>query len=520
LRTPINPVSQRERGIAQGPAVRSSALLSDFLHQRFEPERSEPDNRQLYRILQQGILEGHLPSGTRLPPTRTLASELAIARNTVIHVYERLGLEGYVTSTVGRGTFVADTTPDRLVAIAVPRQSHAGPGTRPMALSARGQLLVRHAGAARRQWGAFVPGVPDVTLFPAQVWARLQSRAWRRPPPEHLSYAVGAGYYPLREALLDYLQAARGVHGDTRQVVITSGSHQALQLIAHLLADVGDVAWLEEPGYWGARNLMEAAGLQVVPVQVDAEGMNPPPELLRSPPRFIFVSPSHQYPLGSVMSLARRRKLLEYARSTGAWIIEDDYDSEFRHGSRPLPSLQSLDESGRVLYLGTFSKILFPGMRLGYLVVPESVADVFATGLAELYREGRLMTQAVLSDFIRDGHFVSHIRRMRSVYRDRHEALQEAIRVRLGSDVEVCGSGTGLHLVLTLPQDVDDVALCEDAMRNGIITRALSQYYIERSASRAGLLIGYACVPDADIPVQFARLSAVIRRHLRGASPR
>ena len=329
---------------ASGERGRASAL-PDFVLRQFDRQSADPDHRQLYQIFQTGVRDGVLAPGARLPATRTLAQALGIARNTVVHVYEQLALEGYVQSGVGRGTFVAALAPrlvDRaLLAAAPPRTA---------LLSQRGHRLVQEAGAAPLQWGAFTPGVPDVRMFPAQIWSRLLARQWRATTPQQLSYATGHGDPALRQAIADYLQGTRGVACNAEQVVITSGTQQSLQLVAQILADPGDTVWLEDPGYWGARSVFRALGLKLEPVAVDAEGLAPTAAQLRAPPRAMFVSPSHQYPTGALMSHGRRRQLLDYAAAHGVWIVEDDYDSEFRYGARPLPALQGLDQHGRVIY--------------------------------------------------------------------------------------------------------------------------------------------------------------------------
>ena len=480
--------------------------LPDFVARQFSRERDEPDHRQLYRILQAGIRQGALAAGLKLPPSRVLAQALSIARNTVVHVYEQLALEGYVQAGVGRGTFVSGQEGPRLFD---PRQVPARRPSRAAArLSGRGERLIGEAAAARQQWGAFAPGVPEVRLFPAAVWSRLQARAWRRAVPTQLTYAIGGGYAPLREAIADYLQSARGVACTAQQVVITSGTHQSLHLVAQLLADTDDSVWLEDPGYWGARSVLHAHGLQLEPVALDAEGLAPSAEQLAQPPRLMFVSPSHQYPLGAVMSHGRRRQLLDYAAAHGTWVVEDDYDSEFRYGARPLPALQGLDDRGRVLYLGTFSKTLFPSLRLAYLVLPQDLVEAFTTALSELYREGQTMNQAVLADFIAEGHYASHIRRMRSVYRGRHDALIEAIEREFGSSVPVIGGDAGLHLVLGLEGHVDDRALARQILRAGVATRPLSMYYLRERNAAKGLLLGYGAVDEAEI----GRAMAVLAR--------
>ena len=386
------------------------AALSDFLLQRIDRSVGKPVNRQLYQVIREAILAHVLPVGLQLPSSRDLARELKMSRNTVTYAYEQLVAEGYLETRVGAGTFVADTVPDRVPAPAPADAAQVNPAGR-LGLSARGAQLVERAGAYRLQWGAFMPGVPDVTLFPNKMWSRLQNKYWRRARSDLLTYGHGGGYQPLREAIAEYLRVVRSVNCTANQVMITTGIHQSIDLAAKLLAEAGDRAWVEDPCYWGTRSVLHSLNLEPVPVAVDAEGIDLRRGDWKHPPRFIFVTPSHQYPLGPVMSLSRRRMLLEYAAVHNAWIMEDDYDSEFRYNSRPLASLQGMDTYDRVLYLGSFSKTLFPGLRIGFLVVPQALEAPFATGLSELYRGGQVFTQAVLADFMAEGHFASHIRK-------------------------------------------------------------------------------------------------------------
>ncbi len=491
--------------------ARGSAL-PDFVLRQFDRGHADFDHRQLYGILQRGIRESVLPAGARLPPSRALAQALGIARNTVVHVYEQLALEGYVSARVGQGTFVSDMGP-RMVQVATPVPDTPSAPPRKN-LSRRGQTLVDDAGAAHLQWGAFTPGVPEVRLFPTQVWSRLQARLWRAPTPQHLSYASGAGDPDLRRNLAEYLQGTRGVACNAEQIVITSGTQQSLHLVAQLLADPGDTVWLEDPGYWGARSVFRALGLKPLGVPIDSEGMAPSPRHLKHPPRMLFVSPSHQYPLGTLMSHGRRRQLLDYAAVHGAWVIEDDYDSEFRYGARPLPALQGLDRHGRVIYLGTFSKTLFPALRLAYLVLPPDLVDPFARALNELYREGQLPQQAVLARFMAEGHYTSHIRRMRGVYSARHDALIHAIRHHFGDQLPVIGGDAGLHLVLGLPSHIDDQAMVERIARSKVVARPLSRYHLRQPAPAKGLLLGYGAVQEDEVAVNFARLAHAAQQFL------
>jgi GntR family transcriptional regulator/MocR family aminotransferase len=508
-----------------------TVILSDWLAARLDRVAAEPVYRQVLRLLQQAILTGQLAPGAKLPSSRTLAGDLGIARNTVLHVYDQLTAEGYVISTTGSGTYVADTRPDsaavggRKTAATVVAQvparvadvpDHAAlpqPPTRERrVLSSRGSRLIDKAGVSLKQWGAFMPGVPDVAEFPARTWSRLQARLWKEANPDLLTYAPGGGYRPLRRALSDYLRVARSVNCTPDQIIITTGIHQSIDLAVRLLTDVGDRAWVEEPCYWGARSVLQSSGLTLVPVPVDEEGLNPREQDLQNPPRLALATPSHQYPLGMVMSLARRRTLLEYARQHGVWIIEDDYDSEFRYGSRPLASLQGLDDAGQVIYVGSLGKMLFPGLRIGYMIAPEHMVDTFRTGVAELYREGQLMQQAVLSEFIMDGHLTSHVRRMRALYGERRQILIDAITAQFGDTLPVMGDEAGLHLVLGLPDHANDREVVAAAYDAGVIVRPLTSYYSGEGPTRRGLLLGYACVPNEKIGPAFATLARLIEQ--------
>ncbi|TDV09305.1 PLP-dependent aminotransferase family protein [Paraburkholderia caballeronis] len=503
-----------------------TVLLFDWILARLDRTSGEPVYRQLLSLMQQAILTGQLAAGTKLPSSRTLATDLGIARNTVLHVYDQLSAEGYVISTTGSGTYVADTRPDaealapRPAACDPKAAADAPASTFPRGgMSVRGQRLIDEAGVSAKQWGAFMPGVPDVAEFPARTWSRLQARLWKSANHDLLTYAPGGGYRPLRRALSDYLRVARSVRCTPDQIVITTGIHQSIDLTVRLLTDVGDRAWVEEPCYWGVRSVLQSSGLKLAPVPVDAEGLNPGERDLRNPPRLALVTPSHQYPLGMVMSLARRRTLLEYARQHKVWIIEDDYDSEFRYGSRPLASLQGLDDAGQVIYVGSLGKTLFPGLRIGYMVVPEHMVDAFRTGVAELYREGQLMQQAVLAEFIMDGHLTSHVRRMRALYGERRQLLIDAVTQHFGDALPVMGDEAGLHFVLGLPEGCDDRAVTAASYEAGVIVRPLASYY-SGQPTRKGLLTGYACVPNEQIGPAFATLAKVIEEHAFGRAAR
>ncbi|MFJ3057034.1 PLP-dependent aminotransferase family protein [Herbaspirillum sp. NPDC087042] len=468
-------------------------------------------HRELYEFIKHEILHGTFSGGSRLPPSRVLGQELGVSRNTVLYAYDQLLAEGYVRSTVGCGTFVADVPPPRLSLPAPPARGVSG--VAPGLLSARGARLLAQPGAASSQWGAFVAGVPDVTLFPHTTWLRLLNRQWRRPAAQDLSYSTVGGHPRLRRALAEHLRVARSVRCEPEQIVITSGIHQAIDVIARVLGDPGDLAWTEEPGYWGTRNILSSNGIEVLPVTVDEQGMAPGVSQLQGPPpRFIFATPSHQYPLGMSMSAARRLTLIDHAARHGCWIVEDDYDSEFRFEGRPLASLQGLDNSGRVIYVGTFSKTLFPGMRTGYMVLPPSIVEPVALALSALYREGQLLQQAALADFMMEGHYAAHVRRVRQVYARRHALVRRAIDRHLGPDWPVASQDTGLHLVLFLPDQASDAVISERLLEQGIVVRPLSRYYQQPDQARQGLLLGYACVPDEQIEPGIAAIARVIGR--------
>ncbi|HVR50075.1 MAG TPA: PLP-dependent aminotransferase family protein [Pseudorhodoferax sp.] len=317
----------------------SLSALSDYLLQHLDRDNATvPLNRQIYDVMRQAILHGDWAAGVRLPSSRQLADDVGLARNTVLHAYQQLLAEGYISTRSGSGTFVSDTLPDQLPARS--RASAQQPANLGEGISRRGQRVVLDAGISNSPSGAFALGVSDTSAFPQATWARLIGRRWRYSPPELLKYAHDGGYLPLRQALADHLRLARSVNCTPEQIVITTSIQQSIGLIAQMLADVGDQVWVEEPGYRAARNLLRASGLQPVPIAVDEEGLAPQTEEMREAPRLIYVTPSHQFPLGMVMSLARRRMLLEYAHQRNAWILEDDYDSEFRFEGRRLASLQ------------------------------------------------------------------------------------------------------------------------------------------------------------------------------------
>jgi GntR family transcriptional regulator/MocR family aminotransferase len=490
-------------------------LLLTELHRADNPHHAAPLNRRLYQTLRGTILAGRLTAGTQLPSTRDLARDLDLSRNTVMSALSQLAAEGYLTAQQGSGTYVSDTLPDQrpLSPTASAKLRQAKPvDANPRELSQRGALLTHSSGSAQFEVQPFAPGAIEFAEFPIQLWQKLQAKYWRSLDRDLLDYGQEGGYMPLRVAIAQYLSLSRSVRVTPEQVLITSGTQQSLDLAARLLTDHGDEAWVENPCYWGARRALQAAGLKLKPIDVDVEGIAPSAtDWQQGRPRLIYVTPSHQYPLGHVMSLQRRRALLRFAAQQRCWIFEDDYDSEFRFSGRPFASLQGLDEHAQVLYSGTFSKVMYPGIRLGYLVVPTDLLPAFNTGLYDLYRPGQLMLQAALTDFITEGHLNTLIRRLRVAYQARRDELARRIQRCLGDRVQISGQESGLHLCLLFnAPDVDDEAIARAAEAQGMTVRPLSRYYLGAPQQR-GLILGYAYVPTERVPPWAQKLCQLIR---------
>jgi GntR family transcriptional regulator/MocR family aminotransferase len=482
-----------------------------------------PLYRQLYEAYRNAIVERRFRGGQRVPSTRSLAAELGISRIAVLGAFEQLLAEGYFESRPGSGTFVAAALPDEILR---PRPAAAGAPSRPG--TGKRPIARRTDGIRRktpRPWwmggGAFSVGEPPVDQFPFRTWSSLLGRRARRADARELCIGNALGLPALREAVAEYLRAARAVRCEADHVMITGGSQQALDLAARVLLDPGDPAWIEEPSYFGIRKVLSLAGVRPVPVRVDAEGIDVDAGIAREPrARAAFVTPSHQFPLGVTMSATRRLQLLDWARRTGSWIVEDDYDSEYRYGNLPIASLQGLDRDARVVYVGTFTKILFPGLRLGYLVLPPDLVDAFvdARGATDFYSPTFL--QAVLADFIREGHFARHIRRIRLVCGQRRAALVEAIERNLGDTLTVLGDDAGMYLTAALPAGTNDRDVAARAAERGVWTPPLSDAYLGESRRRPGLILGYGGTDLPAIAEGIARLRGIVERSGAPASPR
>ncbi len=491
--------------------MRTGTVASTLASTTIDRASRVPLHVQLYESIRGAILSGELVPGTRLPSTRLLASELAVSRNTIVTTFEQLLAEGYVEARVGSGTHVATGLPDApqklLLRLSQPEETQQPSNRARRALEKSTPVAVSHVRPGSK---AFRPGVPALDALPIKVLARLAAKRWRQPSPDLLDYGDPAGYRPLREAIAAYLGAARAVRCTADQVIVVAGAQQALNLAVRLLLEPGDEVMIEDPGYVGARAALLSAGAHLVPVPVDEQGINIEGGTRNHPNvRLAYVSPSHQYPLGVTMSLTRRLALLDWARRTRSLIIEDDYDSEFRYAGRPLPALQGLEGGNEVIYIGTFSKVLFPSWRLGYIVVPSDLVEAFVSARAVADRHSPLLDQAVLTDFMVEGHFERHIRRMRTLYAERQAALLAAAGRELDSMLDLRAAEAGMHLVGWMPDGADDVAASRAAAAAGVEVPALSQYRVGPFPGR-GLLLGYTGVDAVDMRLEVRRLAKAL----------
>jgi GntR family transcriptional regulator/MocR family aminotransferase len=469
-----------------------------------------PLYQQIVDRLREAIEDGRVATGTRLPSTRILADELSVSRNTVIQVFETLTGEGFLASRVGAGTFVTGRDRDDVQPARREAERSGSSGAYPFrSLSGRGKNLLRSAtGEFVERPTPFMPDLPDLREFPIRTWLRLLNETSGRLTGEILADTTNAGYEPLRRAIAQHLNASRGMACDFSQIIITTGSQQGLDLICRLLIDPGDPIWHEEPGYIGARAVMSANGASIYPVPADERGLCVEDAQARLPaPRMIFVSPARHYPLGGTLSMERRKLLLDVARRSGAWIVEDDYDHEFRYAGAPSPAIQGLDRDDRTLQVGTFSKILLPSFRLGYIVVPRDLSPAFAKARAVLDRHASLIEQMAISEFMLRGLFVAHVRRMRSLYRARQAALVSGLAGVLGRTVPLANLETGTHVILPLKPTASDTLVAKALAAQGVIVRPLSPYYAGTRREQ-GLLFGFSAYDEGEIEQGLRRLHA------------
>jgi GntR family transcriptional regulator / MocR family aminotransferase len=478
---------------------------------RIDRNVGRPLYEQVYDAFRAAIVARNLRPGERIPSTRSLAAELRLSRIPVLNAYSQLLAEGYFESRVGAGTFVTSSLPDQLTPSEDCTRGSDRLRRMPRAIARRSSLIPRYERPAWvRGHGAFSVSQPAVDAFPFHVWSNLIARYWRNLHLSALQYGDPMGYRELREAIAAYLRASRGVRCEWQQIMIVSGSQQALDVSARVLLDVGSPVWVEEPGYWLARHVLLSAGCRPVPVPVDDDGLDVAAGIKRCrKARAAYVAPSHQYPLGAMMSASRRFQLLDWAQSSGSWIVEDDYDSEYRYDSKPIASLQGLDRSSRVIYIGTFSKVLFPSLRVGYIVVPSDLVDHFAATRHAMDVSPPHLYQAVLAAFINEGHFSRHIRRMRLAYGERREVLVTSIKKDLNSVLQVHGAEAGLHLTVTLPKGYRDRAISARAALQNLWLWPLSPSYLGKNA-RQGFILGFGGTTAKEIPQAVRRLRAVL----------
>jgi GntR family transcriptional regulator / MocR family aminotransferase len=454
---------------------------------------------EIYRQLRAAILDGRLKSGDRLPPTRELASRLSVSRTTVMDVYDRLLSEGFTESRAGSGTRVS---PDL-----IPSRGSAAPPTGALQPRAQWASIEIPRGFGRPAEFDFRTGTPDTRLFPFETWRRLQGREWRRSSVGIRAYGEPAGDLGLREAIASHLAIARGVRARSDDVVITNGTQQAADVVARALLEPGDVVAVEDPGYPPPRLLFASLGMRIVGVPVDAEGLVV--DDIPSDARLIFVSPSHQFPLGTSMSLRRRMALISWAEEHEAAILEDDYDTEFRFTGRPIEPLQLLDRSGRVIYVGTFSKTLLPALRVGFLVVPESIRHAVEAAKFVADWHTSLPTQRTLAAFIADGGLARHVRRMRTVYLERHDRIMDIAGRDFARELEILPASAGVHVsALARTRSLDDIsAVAERAAARGVAVQQLGWFAVGDDR-RAGLMLGYGAIATEHIREGLRRLKA------------
>jgi GntR family transcriptional regulator/MocR family aminotransferase len=465
--------------------------------------------RQLYDRLKRAVLDGSLAPGSRLPGSRALAEALGISRNTVTATYEHLAAEGYVQPD-RQGTRVTELSAPVLPLSLQPRRAGKPAGV-PQATALR-LAQIKPIGSRAGTDAALRPGVPALSHFPSAAWRRALDRAIRGAGASALGYGDPLGEPPLRAAIARHLSVARGVRCEPEQVVIAEGAQEAISLCVKLLANPGDTGWVEDPGYRGAKTAMHAGDMRIVPMRVDAEGLCASPQDWRKhPPRLVYTTPSHQYPAGAVLGIARRLDLIAQARAHGAWIIEDDYDSEFRHTGDPIGAMQGLVPQAPVLYVGTFSKTMFPSLRLGFLVLPEQLVPAVQAPLEEMLRGGHRYEQLAMADFIESGQFSRHLGRMRRLYRDRQQALRLALQKHLKVPHDIDGGYCGLHLTVRLPARFDDRKIATEALKHRIAPSPLSGFAMQPTPADNGLVLGYGNTPAELFEPLVKRLSLLAR---------
>ncbi|MCA9920164.1 MAG: PLP-dependent aminotransferase family protein, partial [Anaerolineales bacterium] len=469
-----------------------------------DPEAAHPLYRQIYQGIRAGIEDGRLPPHTKLPSTRDLAQIWDVSRNTLRNAFDQLIAEGYLEAIVGHGTFVVEQPVQSGTAVPPP------PTARKRPISQIGQAL-ESLGTSIRQpqppLVGFAVGSPGYDIFPYKLWNRVVNRCQRR--NDHFLGSVN-GLPRLREAIASYLTSARGLHCAPEQIDIVPGSVMGMYIASLAFINPGDKVWLEEPGYINVSGIMQYRSAEIVPVPVDAEGMDVQQGIQQAPEaRLAYVTPSHQYPLGVTMSLSRRQQLLSWAAQQGAWILEDDYDSEFRYDGPPITALQGLDSHQRVIYCGTFSKVMLPTLRLGYIVLPPDLIDVYTGVKLPLSIHCPSLAQEAMAEFMLEGHFVRHIRQMRREYQARRDALVTAVSHHLAGAVTLGDVACGMHAVAYLADELDEDEIVQKAHAAGMAVLPLARDYFGQPRQK-GLVLGFTDLPPEAIETQIAKLATTI----------
>ncbi len=485
-----------------------------FIHLNVDNDKT-PLYRKIYEAIRNAILNGEFASKTRLPSSRALAGQLGVSRLTVVNAYEQLFSEGYLEGKRGSGTFVADELPENLLQTVnlEENRTNEDPNVKNLRLSKFGEHLKKLKNIHDCSQATFIPfqnGLTAVDEFPFEIWSRIANRITRNPSKKLLGYGDSQGFEPLRQSIAEHLKSARGVNCTAEQVIITSGAQQALDLTARIFLETGSSVVTEDPCYLEARNAFAATGAKIISVAVDEEGLNVAKIPNETNIKLVYVTPSHQYPLGVTMSLSRRLALIDWAKKQNAWIIEDDYNSEFRYSGRPIASMQGLDNYNRVIYVGTFSKTIFPSLRIGCVVVPPNLVDVFANARALNDVHSSIIEQAILTEFIAEGHFSRHLRRMRTLYQERQIILLEECEKHLKGLLEIRKADAGMHLVGWLNEGVSDLEVYKKGMEYGLKLAAVSSYSAN-PIKRGGIVLGYTAFNRKEIAQGIANTAKIIR---------
>jgi GntR family transcriptional regulator/MocR family aminotransferase len=479
----------------------------------FDRQVGKPIYLQLYEGYRDVIIRRQLKPGQRIPSTRRLAKELNVSRICVLNAFEQLLAEGYVESKAGSGTFVAGVLPEDSLNARERDVAWSGNVLRGPRQRLKTEKIPEpwHSAPWNAHMRAFRISTPALDRFPLSLWCKLVGQSSGKQANSPLSYGNPMGDTSFREAIADYLKTVRGVRCEADQIMVVNGSQQALQIAASVLLDSGSSVWMEEPGYSGAQAAFRLAGARIIRVPLDLEGLNVAAGIKMCPrARAAYVTPAHQYPLGTTMSASRRLQLLEWAARNGAWIIEDDYDSEFRYSGRPVASLQGMDEDSRVIFLGTFSKVMFPALRLGYAVIPRDLVGLFAAAREVMDWSPPSLYQAAMTEFMKEGYFARHVRKMRMLYRERRDVMVSALHSEANGLFELLNSDAGMHVVVLLPKGMSDTQVAQKAAEVWISATPLSLSYLKRPL-RGGLILGFGNIDTSEIYSNVLRLVRAVK---------